>query len=269
MDHIYLDDVAVFAPSPGTPSLRSYARRTTHGAAPYKAAIMPTAHALAEAGSANCCFKLASTLKREPAVIAGLALRDGLATGYLPVPWTTLLTRIGTGSASLVRELARIGSQGEYGSSSCPRSLPINVVLEQTPNPNSRILLSEQRDRLERQVPLVDWRLSDVDRTGWVAVLAKLGAAINQSGSGQLLRSAELPTDVFTRRRPACHHMGTTRMSTEATGGVVDRNCRVHDVGNLFVAGGSVFPTSGHANPVLTSVTLAIRLAHHVRSLQQ
>ena len=60
------------------------------------------------------------------------------------------------------------------------------------------------------------------------------------------------------------HHMGTTRMHDDPRQGVVDANCRVHDLANLYVAGSSVFPTGGVANPTLTMVALAIRLADHL-----
>ena len=62
------------------------------------------------------------------------------------------------------------------------------------------------------------------------------------------------------------HHMGGTRMSNEAKTGVVDSNCRVHGLANLFVCGSSVFPSAGHANPTLTIVQLALRLAAHMSS---
>jgi choline dehydrogenase-like flavoprotein len=61
------------------------------------------------------------------------------------------------------------------------------------------------------------------------------------------------------------HHMGTTRMSDDPKQGVVDRHCRVHGMENLYVAGSSVFPTSGSANPTLTLVALALRLAGHLK----
>jgi choline dehydrogenase-like flavoprotein len=61
--------------------------------------------------------------------------------------------------------------------------------------------------------------------------------------------------------------MGTTRMSTDPRNGVVDANCRLHDVENLYVAGGAVFPTSGYTNPTLTIVAMAARLADHLRNL--
>ena len=62
------------------------------------------------------------------------------------------------------------------------------------------------------------------------------------------------------------HHMGTTRMADAPRFGVVDKNCRVHEVANLYIAGSSVFPTGGYANPTLTIVALALRLANHMKS---
>ena len=59
--------------------------------------------------------------------------------------------------------------------------------------------------------------------------------------------------------------MGTTRMSADPRHGVVDANCRVHSVDNLFIAGSSVFSTGGWANPTFTLVGLALRLADHLR----
>ena len=61
------------------------------------------------------------------------------------------------------------------------------------------------------------------------------------------------------------HQLGTTRMSDSSRNGVVDANCRSHEVDDLFVVGGSVFPTSGYANPLLTIVALSVRLAAHLR----
>ena len=63
----------------------------------------------------------------------------------------------------------------------------------------------------------------------------------------------------------ASHHIGTTRMVMIRTG-VVDSDCRVHGMTNLFIAGSSIFPTSGYANPTLTIVALALRLAEHLKS---
>jgi choline dehydrogenase-like flavoprotein len=62
------------------------------------------------------------------------------------------------------------------------------------------------------------------------------------------------------------HHLGTTRMHRDPSRGVVDENCRVHEMSNLYIAGGSVLPTGGYANPSLTIVALSLRLADHLRS---
>ena len=72
---------------------------------------------------------------------------------------------------------------------------------------------------------------------------------------------------VLDGARGSHHHMGTTRMHEDPKRGVVDPDCRVHGIENLFVAGSSVFPTCGHANPTLTIVALTLRLADHIRSL--
>lgn len=62
------------------------------------------------------------------------------------------------------------------------------------------------------------------------------------------------------------HQMGTTRMSADPRYGVVDADCRVHGVQNLYIGGSSVFPTGGHANPTLTIVALALRMASHLKN---
>jgi choline dehydrogenase-like flavoprotein len=63
------------------------------------------------------------------------------------------------------------------------------------------------------------------------------------------------------------HHLGTTRMAERADEGVVDRDCRVHGLANLHVAGSSVFPTGGWAFPTFTIVALSLRLAAHLQVL--
>jgi choline dehydrogenase-like flavoprotein len=67
---------------------------------------------------------------------------------------------------------------------------------------------------------------------------------------------------------PHYHHMGTTRMDEDPKRGVVDANCRLHELPNLFVAGSSVFPTVGNVNPTLTIIALAFRLADHLKGLR-
>ena len=69
------------------------------------------------------------------------------------------------------------------------------------------------------------------------------------------------------------HHMGATRMSASPQDGVCDSNCRVHGIRNLYLAGSSVFPSFGAANPTLTIIAMALRMvdqisAHGVRTVE-
>ncbi|RDL50633.1 Paromamine 6'-oxidase [Ensifer sp. M14] len=159
----------------------------------------------------------------------------------------------------------------EFQSQGLPRKLSglrMEAISEQAPNPASRITLSERRDRFGVQLARIDWRISDLD----YRTLFKIAEL-----SHEALSRAELPIPKLegwaTERRTQdlviidmAHTLGTTRMSTNPKTGVVDINCRVHGVSNLYIAGGSVFPTSGHANPTLTILSLAIRLADHLNS---
>jgi choline dehydrogenase-like flavoprotein len=56
-------------------------------------------------------------------------------------------------------------------------------------------------------------------------------------------------------------------MDPDSTRGVVDTNCTVHGVDNLHVAGSSVFPSGGFANPTFTIVALALRLSDRLKGL--
>lgn len=142
-----------------------------------------------------------------------------------------------------------------------PRTYVAVYFCEQPPDPQSRVTLSRETDRLGMNKLNLHWRIADPVRQTIFRMQALLGSELERAGMGRLEASNEEP--VFT---DASHHMGTTRMSAEPRDGVVDTDCRVHGVENLYVAGSSVFPSAGHANPTLTIVALAIRLAEHLRS---
>ena len=146
-------------------------------------------------------------------------------------------------------------------------STTLLVESEQAPNPESRIRLSEQRDALGLRRSKVDWRLTELDRRSSLEMFR--GSPPSGGGSirpGFACRTGWSSTreDWVHNVRDIGHHIGTTRMADDPKSGVVDRHCRVHGVDNLFIAGASVFPTSGHANPTLTIVALALRLAEHL-----
>ena len=115
---------------------------------------------------------------------------------------------------------------------------------------------------------LVDFRFQPQDIDFVVRSHEVLDKWLQEQGIGRLdfLTDPEKRNEVVLNQALDGHHqIGLTRMSEAPKEGIVDRNCQVHDVANLFVAGSSVFPTAGQANPTLPAVALALRLGDHLR----
>jgi choline dehydrogenase-like flavoprotein len=156
-------------------------------------------------------------------------------------------------------------SHGQAGST--VRYFDLLTRQEQAPNPNSRVTLMREADALGMPRAQLDWRLTELDRHSFRAFYAALGRELGRAGVGRV-RMNPWVLDTSPRWPSSLgggwHHMGTTRMHPDPRQGVVDVNCRVHGYANAFVAGASVYPTGGCANPTLTLVALAVRLAKHV-----
>jgi len=142
--------------------------------------------------------------------------------------------------------------------------IAIRVQAEQAPNPDSRVTLGSRRDPFGLPVAQVAWRPVESDRISIRASQERLDAALRAAGIGrvQFMLGDEHPAVLWEGN---FHHLGATRMHTDPNKGVVDADCRVHGIRNLYVAGSSVFPTYGCSNPTLTVVALALRLADHLR----
>jgi choline dehydrogenase-like flavoprotein len=140
--------------------------------------------------------------------------------------------------------------------------LSLYVRSEQTPDPSSRVSLSDRKDAFGVPQPRLDWRLQASDTEHIVAWLAELDLELRRRSLGHVVGA---PEGWEQRIIGGPHHMGTTRMSADPRKGVVNAQCRVHSVDNLYVAGSSVFTTGGHANPTFTLVALAIRLADELQ----
>ena len=136
---------------------------------------------------------------------------------------------------------------------------------EQAPDPESRVTLATELDALGMQRAQLNWRLSRGDIDSLYRVLHTLGREFGAMGIARLRPFVGADEDWPERVLGGNHHMGTTRMAREPARGVVDADCRVYGIANLYVAGSSVFPTCGAANPTLTIVALALRLAEHLR----
>ena len=134
---------------------------------------------------------------------------------------------------------------------------------EQLPNPASRVYLGRERDQLGMPRLVLDWVVGQQETESLMRLHELLDRHLRRNQLGYLDSQLDAPTQL--RYTDASHHLGTTRMSTSPCNGVVDDHCRVHGVANLFISGSGVFPTAGHANPTLTIVALAIRLAAHLK----
>jgi choline dehydrogenase-like flavoprotein len=147
----------------------------------------------------------------------------------------------------------------------------LRAVAEQVPNADSRVRLSNDKDRFGLRRVAVDWRLSPLDKTTIRIVGLELGRYFALTNIGRIRLADWVLSDDDAvpgleqgGYGTGFHHMGTTRMGGSPEDGVVDRNCAVFGVPNLYVAGSSVFRTVGYANPTLTIVQLTLRLADHL-----
>jgi nucleoside-diphosphate-sugar epimerase/choline dehydrogenase-like flavoprotein len=195
-------------------------------------------------------------------------------------PWDALrrlVRRQGKPLRDLERVISNLGfvARGVRVAAIDRRGLPhkalrveLQCIVEQTPNPDSRVTLSERSDRLGTPILRIDWRTSDQEQrtvrrmAGLVMQeFARLGWTLPALEEWAIEGSAtpvQLPH--------IAHPIGTTRMARDPRQGVVDSDCQVHGVDGLYVAGSSVFPTGGHANPTQMIVALAIRLADTLKA---
>jgi choline dehydrogenase-like flavoprotein len=171
---------------------------------------------------------------------------------------------------SVVRDLNGLATFAAHkalsGHGTPMEALLVNCVSEQIPNPDSRIGLGTETDPFGLRKVTIDWQLTPDNKRGMAAGHRLFGAEIGRVGFGRFRSSVtdddiSWPKDMYGDQ----HNMGTTRMHRDPRLGVVDENCRLHGVANLYVAGSSTFPTGGAANTTLTIVALALRLADHVK----
>ena len=180
-------------------------------------------------------------------------------------------------AANIIRDLPRVAAFGPWWlwvrnmrSRQMPSlvlrsrigTYPLDFNVEQAPNRQSRIYLSNNVDRFGIPQLKVDWRTGEADRRTIDGTVNLFRKAIADSGCGEFRFDGETVIDQFMP--VGGHQMGGARMSPNPSDGVVDVDCRVHGIGNLYLAGNCVFPTVGYANPTLTAVALAHRLAAHI-----
>jgi choline dehydrogenase-like flavoprotein len=167
--------------------------------------------------------------------------------------------------------LTRPGARGQSllkWTTAAERTFELNYQPEQAPNSDNRVTLGERRDAFGYRIARLDWRWSEIDLHSIRRARQIFASEFLAEGIGELV---DTELDTFRGEggqetpETAHHHLGTTRMHDDPRHGVVDRDCKLHDSSSVYVAGGSVFPTGGYANPTLTIVALAIRLADELK----
>lgn len=225
--------------------LRFYDIHDGPGEVPVAGRLALTQHTLAEAGVLNASATLLPLIR--PAARGARAALGPLARRPLAERW---LFRGGHG----------------WSRHPAPRAVlsgfSVLLNLEQAPDPENRLTLSSHRDSLDVPRAKLHWRWRPRDEASRARVRSLFTAALERSGLGRIEAGSGLLDP------NAHHHSGTTRMHADPAYGIVDAHSRVHELDNLHIAGASVFPTSGFANPVLTIVALALRLSDRLLAMR-
>ena len=141
--------------------------------------------------------------------------------------------------------------------------------MEQSPNPDSRIQLDNELDALGVPRANLNWRLSSLDKKSIRSLQEVIGEEVGRTEIGRIRLMEWLRDETNNDWTPILgggwHNMGTTRMADSPKQGVVDANCKVFGLTNLYMAGSSCFPTSGAANPSLSLLALTFRLSDHLK----
>lgn len=184
---------------------------------------------------------------------------------------------IGAFTSSMMRATKGMGEVLQYGvpklifgryPTGFPSIIRVECRPEQLPDPDSRILLSGELDELGLPKAEIHWQIRELERRAVCRTIELVDSEFRRLKWGRVTRSEWLDDENSDWRDQVTegnHHCGTTRMSEDPQYGVVDKNCQVHGIENLYISSSSVFPTSGTATPTYTIMALSIRLADHLK----
>jgi choline dehydrogenase-like flavoprotein len=278
-DHPYWVVGRIF-PTDAYALLDRYGRRTDDGRLTRLGWSMSRA-AQERLGASNCIAVLGTEVDQDSGSHAASELWRDIRRGVVPDRLSERVLAVLGDIGEVAESVWRKKILGSYVNKPVSE-VRLAVVLDQVPNPASRVTLSTQRDALGMPRVRLDWRLSAADERSMEVLALTVAAELARLDLGRVqLHEAVAPASGWARAgnligydvapdapemKISWHHIGTTRMAATPEDGVVDGDCRVHGVQNLFVAGSSVFPTAGNANPTLTIVALALRLADHLKT---
>ena len=147
------------------------------------------------------------------------------------------------------------------------RAFSLGCGMELLPDPERRLTLSGERDALGMPRLNLAMTITDDDFARFRLTLAELGRQLLVAKTGMIHLSYSTRAEWLKAMDWGNHHLGTTRMHDDPKRGVVDADSKVHGVGNLYVAGSSVFPTYGSSNPTMNLVALTLRLGDHLKKV--
>ena len=143
----------------------------------------------------------------------------------------------------------------------------LRIAWEQLPVSSNRIELDTEKDKTGMPRTKLFWKKQPEDRHTVETAIQTFGTYLATTDQGRMkvvewiVEGRDYPAD---EELAGFHHMGGTRMAATPAHGIVDRNCKVFGVDNLYIGGSSVFPTGGHTNPTYSIVQLALRLGDHL-----
>ena len=147
----------------------------------------------------------------------------------------------------------------------------IRAAWEQAPFEKNKISLSnDEKDIFGIPRPVLHYKKTNFDKNTVFQTIKQIAYYGNHLSYGRIKLFdfvSSLGNYPENDELAGYHHMGGTRMSKSPNKGVVDSNLKVHGINNLYIAGSSVFPSGGHANPTLTIVQLSLRLAEHIETI--
>jgi choline dehydrogenase-like flavoprotein len=145
----------------------------------------------------------------------------------------------------------------------------LRTFLDQHPNKDNRIYLSKDLDEYGFSKANIEWEFSKKDRDSVLHFFRELDGTLKENDIGTIEYSKLEELEKWPITAIHSHFMGTTRMGNDPKTSVVDKNCQAHGYSNLFIAGPSVFPTYGYANPVYTIAALSIRLGEFLKRVSR
>jgi choline dehydrogenase-like flavoprotein len=167
-----------------------------------------------------------------------------------------------TGTAAVITTAIALGVDA-----SGAKAYSLGCGMEPAPDPDRRLMLTGGKDALGLPRLKLDMRLADSDFALYRQTLVELGRQLLASRAGMLRLNYSHREQWLQAMDWGNHHLGTTRMSDDPKQGVVNADCMVHGVNNLYVAGSSVFPTYGSSNPTLNLIALTLRLGDHLKKV--